>query len=311
MLALGRLLRLSLSPSAAADAACGVLLGANLWPAGGTAWLQILAALCVYHGGMALNDWADRRHDAATRPERPIPSGRISAGFALGLGLTLSLVGPLLSYVAAPAAGWALAVVAFLSVSYNLGVRGPRIGPLLLGACRAGNLIAAFLCGRASVVHDVAQDTVIEAWPLALALAYGLYVFLLSCLARYEDTEAGPLPPTGSVRHPRSLLLYAAVVLALAPWLRTLDPDASLAWVVAAAGVALAGAFGLFQRVHSVVDWNPGAILGSMGMGLRRLLIATGSFAVTQGRYEGLLVALVILAGYPASFALRKLFPPS
>jgi 4-hydroxybenzoate polyprenyltransferase len=31
---------------------------------------------------MAANDWADRKLDASERPERPIPSGRISPGTA-------------------------------------------------------------------------------------------------------------------------------------------------------------------------------------------------------------------------------------
>ena len=65
----GALLRLSMSPSAAADAAAGVLLGAGTWPAGPAPFLLVAGSLCVYHGGMALNDWADRGHDARTRPE--------------------------------------------------------------------------------------------------------------------------------------------------------------------------------------------------------------------------------------------------
>ncbi|WP_446038982.1 UbiA family prenyltransferase, partial [Streptomyces sp. SID1121] len=40
--------------------------------------LAVGASLCLYEGGMALNDWADREEDARDRPHRPIPSGRIS-----------------------------------------------------------------------------------------------------------------------------------------------------------------------------------------------------------------------------------------
>ena len=85
MLALGRLLRVSLSPSAAADAACGVLLGAAVWPGGTGPWLQILAALCVYHGGMALNDVVDAAWDRDHKRERPIARGTISTNTALGV----------------------------------------------------------------------------------------------------------------------------------------------------------------------------------------------------------------------------------
>lgn len=41
------------------------------------------ASSCFYLAGMALNDYADREVDARERPNRPIPSGRVSPDFAL------------------------------------------------------------------------------------------------------------------------------------------------------------------------------------------------------------------------------------
>ncbi|WP_375373510.1 UbiA family prenyltransferase, partial [Micromonospora sp. ATA51] len=43
------------------------------------------ASVLLYWAGMAANDWADRHLDAVERPERPIPSGRVSPPAALGL----------------------------------------------------------------------------------------------------------------------------------------------------------------------------------------------------------------------------------
>ncbi|MEW6582528.1 MAG: UbiA family prenyltransferase, partial [Actinomycetota bacterium] len=51
---------------------------------------RALASCLVYLGGMALNDWADREVDARERPHRPIPSGRIGAGAALGAAAGLT-----------------------------------------------------------------------------------------------------------------------------------------------------------------------------------------------------------------------------
>ncbi len=53
------------------------------------------ASSCLYLAGMALNDYADREVDAVERPGRPIPSGRVTPGFALGLaaGLTAAAAG--------------------------------------------------------------------------------------------------------------------------------------------------------------------------------------------------------------------------
>ncbi|MFE7995466.1 prenyltransferase, partial [Streptomyces shenzhenensis] len=39
--------------------------------------LAIGSSLCLYAAGLAPNDWAARDEDAAERPHRPLPSGRI------------------------------------------------------------------------------------------------------------------------------------------------------------------------------------------------------------------------------------------
>ena len=59
LLAWGRLLRVSLFATAAADPVVGAFLGSGGAPPG-RALLAPLASLCVYHGAMALNDLADR-----------------------------------------------------------------------------------------------------------------------------------------------------------------------------------------------------------------------------------------------------------
>src|SRR5689334_6986324 len=108
LVAWGRLLRLSLATTAAADVVAGVLFSEHAWPGGLRPWLLVAGSLCVYHGGMALNDWADRVHDARVRPERPIPSGALRAGQALGVALLLLATGPLLASRASTHAGLVL-----------------------------------------------------------------------------------------------------------------------------------------------------------------------------------------------------------
>ncbi|MDG2308261.1 MAG: UbiA family prenyltransferase [Candidatus Binatia bacterium] len=59
-----------------------------------SAVLFLMAVLsCSYCGGMVLNDYFDREHDARDQPFRPIPSGRIRKGQARRLGTGLLAMG--------------------------------------------------------------------------------------------------------------------------------------------------------------------------------------------------------------------------
>ena len=72
----GKLLRVSLAPTAVGDVLAGSVLATGGLRAPGAVLTLVAASLCVYHGGMALNDWADRVEDAefgrerAARPRR-------------------------------------------------------------------------------------------------------------------------------------------------------------------------------------------------------------------------------------------------
>lgn len=96
-----------------------------------------VASACLYLGGMALNDYADRHLDATERPERPIPSGRVTPRGALTVGAVLTAGG----VAAAGAAGGrrALAVAVPLAAcvwTYDLVAKEHPTGPFVMAACR-------------------------------------------------------------------------------------------------------------------------------------------------------------------------------
>jgi 4-hydroxybenzoate polyprenyltransferase len=322
---LGRLLRVSLAPSAAADAAAGLLVGGRgRLPEDGSHWLLLPAALGVYTGALALNDWADRAHDAATRPERPLPSGAVPAGAALALGLALVAGGVALAFAAGPAGGWILGAVAVLAVAYDLAARGPLVGPLLLALCRAGNLTAGIALAASAAAGSIGSPGV-EAGPLVLAALYGLYVFLASRLGRMEDGVEAL-----SAARARRLIGASALVLATLPlWtslpLPGLPNGASDVGTSAGAGLdrwpveaplALLAAAGLLPLVRRR-QWSLSDVQKAMGALLRRLLAFTAVLALSAARFPeadvraAVLVALAILAGYPLAHRLRRWFPPS
>ena len=58
----------------------------------------LLAGPLVCGMSQAVNDWCDRHVDAINEPERPIPSGRVSAGWGFFTGITMSAISILFAY---------------------------------------------------------------------------------------------------------------------------------------------------------------------------------------------------------------------
>lgn len=242
----GALLRLSLLPSALADVAAGLVLGGSD-PFRWSALPAFLASLCIYHGGMALNDWRDRHADRALRPDRPLVSGAIAPGSALAVALLGLILGPLCAALISPHAALIWCGVALCAAIYDLWAGARRSSPLWLGLCRAGNLWAAAVYGYASRVpaadnavlraepdwsgrlpdwsgrlpaseHGLAWDQLLSwqmPWPVSALIAaagYGLYVAAVSFLAQLEDDPRST--PGG---RPRWRLVLAALILLLLP----------------------------------------------------------------------------------------------
>jgi 4-hydroxybenzoate polyprenyltransferase len=96
------------------------------------------SSVCMYWAGMALNDWADRRLDAIERPERPIPSGRVPAGAALGLAAGLTLAGMGLAGLAGRGPGLRTsAVLGAVVWGYDLALKNTPAGPVAMAAARS------------------------------------------------------------------------------------------------------------------------------------------------------------------------------
>lgn len=132
------------------------------------------ASVCLYWAGMAANDWADRDLDATERPDRPIPSGRVSAPAALGVAAGLTAAG--IAIAARTGGKRALAVAAPLAAAvwaYDLKAKNTTAGPLAMAACRALDVLLGASPGR-----------VARALPAALAV--GVHTYTVTALSRGE-----------------------------------------------------------------------------------------------------------------------------
>ena len=104
-------------------------------------WLS-LSTIGLYGGGVAFNDIADAELDAIERPERPIPSGRVSKKGAIAMASILLLAGIVCAFQVNPLAGILAIGVAGCALLYDYwGKHQFFFGPINMGLCRTGNLL--------------------------------------------------------------------------------------------------------------------------------------------------------------------------
>lgn len=158
-------------------------------------WRTAAASLCFYMAGLAGNDIADAAEDARERPDRPIPSGRISRMAALVVALALALAGLALAYMT----GHLLIGMMLLTAIaiYNLGLKHIVIvGPTVMGLCRGLSL----LLGASGL-------------PWQAAGLVALYITVVTVIARRETSDR----PVGFVRWAPAIVLAAGFVVVLKP----------------------------------------------------------------------------------------------
>lgn len=175
------LLRISNLPSVVSN----VLVGAALGGSGADIPWEItapcaVAVLFLYLAGIACNDAVDAEWDAEARPERPIPSGRISqrqayritvAGFMLGLAVFASI--GLIAF------GIGTVLVAVITL-YNLLHKRLAASVVFVGAARGLVYLAA-----ATAVGGALN----EPKPFWFALALFAYTTAFTMMARSEHQE--------------------------------------------------------------------------------------------------------------------------
>lgn len=136
--------------TAPADVLAGyAAAGASLTLGGWTAPTELstlgsllLATMGLYGGGIVLNDVFDAPVDAEERPERPIPSGRVSRRGAALFGGLLLLGGVAAAAQAGQVSAAVAAGIAGAVVIYDAWATDhPFFGPLTMGLCRGGNLM--------------------------------------------------------------------------------------------------------------------------------------------------------------------------
>lgn len=184
-----RLGRVSNLPTVWTNVLAGALLSGA--PVDGLTLAALVVALSLfYEGGMYLNDAFDRQIDARERPERPIPSGFVTAREVFGIGFGLLAAGLIVLLVPAlratppnwlpVASGFVLgAVIVYYDVTHK---RDP-LSPFVMGLCRVLTYVTAALAAAGTVTGAVTGGAL-----MLLAYLIGLtYVAKQETLTEYRN----------------------------------------------------------------------------------------------------------------------------
>lgn len=220
----------------------------------------------LYLAGMVLNDVFDHKQDAVERPERPLPSGRISLGAARNLGWGLLAAGV--------CAGWSTAVstpslypgilatlLAFAIVLYNLTSDRLELRPILMAVCRTLNVALGM---------SVVPALIINGGYYGIVAGVGLYIASITLFASKEEQTSS-----------RTLLVYGTlgvvvglVVIAFTPWFAIGSPTSlrvqPFGWI--ALWIVVAGLI-LRRMVVAILQPTPKYVQRAVGHAILSLIV--------------------------------------
>ena len=269
-----RLGRVSNLPTVWTNTLAGIVLAGG--QAGDPRTGPLMLALSLFYvAGMYLNDAYDAEFDARERPERPIPSGRVSADTVFTAGFGMMALGlALLAWAGyGVAGGTELAPVmgglglGAAIVLYNRRHKDNPLSPVLMGLCRVlvyvtaglavvpdlptslwlgASLLLCYLIGLTYVAKQETLGEVRNLWPLLFLAAPAVYAI------------------AGALESPTVAVLAAGFVLwvGVALWfLRRRRPgDVPRAVVSLIAGIALLDAVLIAEAGDEGIAWL--AVLG-------------------------------------------------
>ncbi|WP_226889575.1 UbiA-like protein EboC [Nostoc sp. MG11] len=248
------------------------------------AWL-LLATTGLYGGGIVFNDVFDAELDAKERPNRAIPSGRVSRQSATLLGSILFAIGIVAAFQVSWLSGAIAIFITLSSLLYDsLAKHHPFFGPLNMGLCRGSNL----LLGVSAV-----PAIVWERWYLALIPV--LYIAAITAISQGE--VHGGKKITGILA-----LVLIAIVLTAVLALGLLEDYTVMAALPFAVLLAIRVVPNFIQAAREPV---PDKIRTAVKVGVLSLIVLDATIASGfAGLYYGLLVLLLL----PISMKLAQVF---
>ena len=276
---LAELVRAPAALSVPGDALAGAAAAGSLGPrTGGLS----AASVCLYWAGMAANDWADRELDAKERPERPIPSGRVSPGTAVGVAAGLTAAGLALAGLAGGRRALAVAVPLAGAVwAYDTVAKNTAAGPAVMAACRGLDVLLGASGGRM-------RRAVVP------ALTVAAHTYTVTALSRREVDGADPLLPMATLAGTAAIATATAIPRRKSWWHRVLS-----GWYFASYGMA---------QARAIAEPDAGTVRAAVGAGITSLPSLQGALIARAGAP---VTGAAVAAAAPLARRLAKKLSPT
>jgi 4-hydroxybenzoate polyprenyltransferase len=297
-----QLMRLPNIFTAMADVAMGFLFAkgntdlSDVWVLA----LLLAASSALYVGGVVLNDVVDRELDAIERPNRPLPSGRVTLKAALAFSGILLLGGTALGWAASLAVGKLLpGVVASLLLGgiliYNGLLKTTVLGPVAMGGCRMLNV----LLGMSVAVGAFG----VENWLVAGGI--GVYIAGVTWFARTEAARSS----RGHLAAATVVMMLGIAMIAAVPWF-------SSERVLPIIRAQPAGWYLIMLLMAAMIGWRciaaiakPDSLWVQRAVGhavLSLIMLDASACFVIRGPYFAAAILMLML---PAMFVSRRISP--
>lgn len=146
--------------------------------------LVILVSACLYAAGVIFNDVADRQIDFKERPNRPIPSGKITQRSAIVLALLLIAISITVSYFISAPTFTVVFVLITIIFLYDFMLKNSLFGPAVMGTTRVLNIL---LGASPNLSNLIEGETGYAFYRLCLVcISEFIYISGISILSKYE-----------------------------------------------------------------------------------------------------------------------------
>ncbi len=246
--------------------------------------LLCISTIGLYGGGIVFNDIFDLELDKIERPERTIPSGKISLQNAWIFGTTLLLVGIIAAFLNNNLSGIIATLVAVSALIYDkYGKHHSFLGPINMGLCRGGNLILGM---------SILASSVSEWWWLGILPV--CYIAAITMISR------------GEVHGGNKNTLYFAAFLYVIVSISQLTIAFKLDNLLITLAFVALHIYLIFKPLLKAISNPIGPNIGmAVKSGVLALIVMDAAWVSVSGNF---VIAIFVLILLPISIKLAKVF---